>query len=106
VKTFRSILILMGLALTGVIICLFLGQPIWWFHWQDYEKGNQIISRVELFRAAHKRLPETLEEIGFDDPDTRVYYQKVSADEYWVWFAITVGEAATYSSSEKKWEFP
>ena len=83
---------------------LFLWQPVWLFHWQDLRTGDQIISRVEAFRRAHKYLPETLKEVGLDNPDLKVFYRKISEDEYCVWFGTSLGESETYSSRARKWE--
>lgn len=77
---------------------------MWLFHRQEFRIGDQIASRVEAFRMSLKRLPETLEEVGIDDRDLKVFYRKIRADEYCVWFGTSVGESVMYSSRTKKWE--
>jgi hypothetical protein len=80
------------------------GQPAWLFHWRDFRTGNEIVSRVEAFRTSHRRLPDTLHEIGIDDPDPRVFYRKASDAEFVVWFGTLLGESETYNSRTKQWD--
>ena len=89
---------------TTLAILLFLYQPVQLFHWSDFKTGNELVFRVEEFRVSHGRLPETLSDVGIDDADSRVFYRKVSDDEYRVWFGISVGESETYNSRTKKWD--
>ena len=100
-----------GLLGLGIFFCLaiavglFLWEPVWLFHRGELRTGNEIIARVEAFRASHGYLPETLKELGIDDQNLDVFYRKVSDDEYLVWFGRhSVGESETYSSRIKKWE--
>ena len=74
------------------------------FHRHELRTGNEIISRVETFRVSFGRLPESLKEVELDDPDLAVFYRKISADEYCVWFGTSLGESETYSSRTKQWE--
>jgi hypothetical protein len=86
-------------------LALFLWQPVWLFHRSELKTGNEIVARVDAFRTTHGGLPETLEEIGMNDSDLRVYYRKVSDDEYMVWFgAYSVGESVTFDSHTRRWE--
>jgi hypothetical protein len=87
-----------------VAIGFYAVQPVWLFHWRDFRSANEIVSRVEAFRVNHKRVPDTLHEIGIDDPDLRVFYGKTSDEEYIVWFGTTLGESETYDSKKRKWE--
>ena len=95
------------LALAGVVPLLtgflFLFQPVWLFHWQDFRTGNEIISRVEAFRKNNGRLPDTMTELRLNDPNLRVFYIKLSNDEYCVFFGTFLGESETYSSRSKDW---
>ena len=96
-----------SLGLLPVIVLvgiLYLYQPVRLFHRRDFEVGNNIISRVESFRKSHGRLPDTLAEVGINDPDLGVFYQKTSADGYEVWFGTSLGESETYDSQTKKWQ--
>ncbi len=83
---------------------LFLLQPVWLFHRQDFKTGEKIISKVEAFRKNHNRLPEDLKEAGINDPDDlRVFYQKMNENEYCVWFGTTLSESEAYTSRTRKW---
>ena len=88
----------------GITVGLFLWQPAWLFHWHDFRTGNEIVLRVEGFRTSHGYLPDSLKEVGLEDLDLKVFYRKISDDEYCVWFGTTLGESETYSSRTKKWE--
>ena len=83
---------------------LWLRRPAWLFNWREFRTGNEIVSRVETFRARNGKLPENLQEIGIKDPDLNVFYRKIDSDEYCVWFGTTLGESETYNSRSKKWE--
>jgi hypothetical protein len=96
-------LVLVVVIAAGAVI-LFLWQPVWLFHHSEFEVGNEIVSKIDAFQASHGYLPETLNEIGIDDPDLKVFYRKVSNDEYWVWFGTTLGESETFNSRTRKWE--
>jgi hypothetical protein len=75
------------------------------FHRSELRAGNEIVARVEAFRASHGHLPEALKEVGIVDTNLKVFYRKVNDDEYWVWFGRhSLGESETYSSRKKKWE--
>ena len=97
-------IVLLLSAFVGLALVLFLFQPDWLFHWQDFRVGNGIISRVDAFKKDHGRLPETLKEVGMNDPDLNVYYCKAVDDEYYVWFGTTLGESETFSSLARKWD--
>ena len=93
------------IALSFLAIAVFLWQPVWLFHWQGLRLGNEIVSRTEAFRSSHERLPESLKDVGMEDPDSRVYYDKLSETEYRVWFGLSsVGESETFDSRTKKWD--
>ena len=96
--------------LWAIFICslfvggLWLRRPVWLFNWQEFRKGNEIVSLVETFRTKNGRLPENLEEVGIKDPDLNVFYRKIGSNEYCVWFGTTLGESETYNSQSRKWE--
>jgi len=94
------LILVSGLGLTA---WLYLLQPVWLFHRCDFRVGNQIVSRVEVFRTTHGHLPETLDEIGFGDPDLGLYYHKVDEQSYWVWFGTSLGKSELYESQTKSW---
>jgi len=45
-----------------------------------------------------------LEDVGFNDSDLNVFYEKIGEAEYRVWFGTTLGESETYDSHTKSWE--
>jgi hypothetical protein len=84
---------------------LFHAHPGWLFYRHEFKVGNEIIAKVEAFRARHGRLPETLRDVGINDPDLNVHYDKIDENEYRVWFGISsVGESEVYDSRTKKWD--
>jgi len=92
------------LALVLCVLGLFLWRPVWLFYWGKFRTGNEIVSRIEAFRTREGHLPETLRDVGFDDPDSKLFYRLISSDEYCVWFGTSLGESETYSSRSKQWE--
>jgi hypothetical protein len=86
----------------GLTLGLFLWQPVWLLHSYELRTGNEIVSRVETFRASHGRLPETLREVGMKDPELKVFYRKFGDGEYGVWFGTTLGESVIFTSRAKK----
>jgi len=40
--------------------------------------GNEIVARVEVFRASHGHLREKLNEVGIDDPNLKFFYRKAN----------------------------
>lgn len=106
-RTSRHVLIVVVslVVLAGIVLGLFLSwRSDWLFHWREFGTGNQIVSRVNVFRMSHNRLPETLNELGVDDRDLKIFYRKVSNDEYCVWFGTTLGDSEIYNSRTKRWE--
>jgi hypothetical protein len=96
---------LVTLCVLAIAAGLFVSDPLWLFHRGQLRTGNEIIARVDAFRASHGRLPENLEEIGINDPDLTVYYRKVNDEEYLVWFGrYSVGESEIFDSRTKKWQ--
>ena len=73
----------------------------------DQKLGQQVVDRIEKFRATHHRLPSSLADIGMKDSEEGpIYYKKQSETHYIVWYGMsfTVGESVTYDSETKKWE--
>jgi|SRR5579859_2330945 len=90
--------------LAGATAMVFFNWPKWLFHHHEYTIANEMIPRIETFRASHHHLPATSDELGFHDPDERVFYIKVSDDEYCLSFGTTLGKSETYWSHERKWQ--
>jgi hypothetical protein len=85
-------------------VYLFIWQPVRIFHWQDFRNGNAIITRVEAYRGAHGRLPDTLGEAGINDADNQIFYRKAEDNDYVIWFGTFLGESETYDSRTKEWQ--
>jgi len=79
-------------------------RPLRLWDWQDFRNGDLVIQRIEAFRVEKGHLPESLEELGANDLSEHIYYQRVEAQDYRVWFSIGVGESETYESSTKRWQ--
>src|SRR6185437_13981874 len=95
-----------GLALATVLFAgwLWLTRPVWLFNWREFRAGHQIVAQVEAFRATNGRLPENLEQVGLQEINLKVFYRKISANDYIVWFGTPLGESKIYNSQRMKWE--
>jgi hypothetical protein len=68
------------------------------------EEGNALIERIDSFQKTTQRLPENLGELGIEEKmEGPLYYQKVSAEHYMVYFGTTVGESMIYRSEKRAW---
>ena len=105
ISSFISIrnLIWLSIVMSVGIVCVFIWQPVRIFHWQDFRKGKAIATRIEAYRSAHGRLPDTLGEPGMNDDD-RIFYRKEENNDYVIWFGTTLGESETYDSRTKEWQ--
>lgn len=91
----RIKLILLG------VICLFIFAC---GYGEKLKKGNQVIEKIEKFRAENKRLPNSLSEIGIIENESGpIYYKKENETKYVIWFGKSLGESATYDSAAKQW---
>jgi hypothetical protein len=92
-----------AIAFAAIAIALLVWQPTQLFHRSEYKVATQVIERVETFRRAHGQLPASLQDVGFSDPDLKVFYQKTTDQEYRVWFGTWLGESEVYDSERKQW---
>ena len=69
-------------------------------------EGNEIAAKIESFRQANRRLPDSLREIGLAEESEAgpIYYEKKSATRYWLWFGMELGESVTYDSEYGTWK--
>jgi hypothetical protein len=84
-----------------------LGGWMWWVSTTTQRLGEEVVRKVEGFRATHQRLPESLAEIGIEvksESDPPVYYRRESSDRYTVWYGLSLGKSMTYDSATRKWE--
>ena len=67
--------------------------------------GNEIVNKIENFKKAKGKLPETLSEIGIEEKEEGpIYYKKESETKYILWFGTTLGESVSYNSDTKEWK--
>jgi hypothetical protein len=96
----------------GVLSFLLLLLAFWGFFLRNErenrlkEKGSVLIEKIELFRLEHKRLPNTLEEMGIEERDgiDELYYDKRDSSNYTISFGTSLGESEFYYSDTKQWE--
>jgi hypothetical protein len=93
-------------------ICLFL---VWFVseflrEWECHEysafkKANEIIEKIEDYRKYHKKLPDSLEDIGEQERmEGPVYYNKWDSDNYTISFSgRSVGSSCVYHSETGEW---
>ena len=72
----------------------------------DYqEKGTQLIAKIENFKQLEKRLPNTIEELGIEEPmNEGPYYEKKDSVKYVVFFNIGFDNTLIYYSDKKEWK--
>ena len=70
------------------------------------EKGEKIIIKVEEYKYVHKKLPNSLSDLGLKELDGMdvIYYYKRDSIHYTVSFPISAEEHKFYYSDSKKWE--
>lgn len=72
----------------------------------EYQLGQQVIDKIEQFKTENRRLPESMNEIEpkYYTEEGPIYYQKLSASHYIIWFGLSLGESYTYDSENKRWQ--
>jgi len=99
-----------NLVVLAVSLCgLFL---VWFFYFRVsreeklIEKGNLIITKIERFKAAFNKLPNSLEDVGLKEElgVDALYYQKKDSINYILSFGTILGESKIYYSDTKTWE--
>ena len=85
-----------------LILCLFLWSE---FHdYQDRQKGNPIIEKIEHYRNAHGRYPASFSEIGVAQEEGGPFYMFDDRDNsFRLWFGRGLGESYEYDSRVKTW---
>ncbi|MCB1024644.1 MAG: hypothetical protein KDB79_09655 [Acidobacteria bacterium] len=70
-----------------------------------FDKGKEVVAKVENFRNEKGRFPNSLDEIGIDETESGpVYYKKTDDSKYIVWFGKELGESMIYDSDTKEWK--
>ena len=76
----------------------------WWMPDSRMFTAKRDIARIETFRKAHGRLPNSFAEIGIqEDESGPVYYQKQDDQNYIVYFGLRLGESEVYDSLSRTW---
>lgn len=65
------------------------------------DKGDVIISKVEVYKAKHGKLPETLGAINVAEEE--VFYRIEDRTNYIIWFGEELGESCAYRSEQRHW---
>lgn len=75
------------------------------------KKGEQLIILIEAFNDKNEYYPISLTELGVDERDVPIYYQRLDAlpfvnnrNNYEIWFGLGLGSSYVYHSDTKKWE--
>lgn len=73
---------------------------------KNMKKGDEIVQRIEDYKAAHDSLPNKLLDVVQSEYVGEVLfcYEKESDSSYTVWFGTTLGEGMYYYSDSKQWE--
>jgi hypothetical protein len=65
--------------------------------------SNAIVLRVEEFKRANGRLPNSLQEVGVEEYENCPSYCKTKDNGYLVWYGARFGQSDAYDSRTKKW---
>ncbi len=99
-KKIRNIIIILWIALNVVSISACNNRED-----KLIKKGNQVITKIEIYKKQNGVLPTSLSNIGIKEKEEGpLYYQKKDSIIYIVWFGTSEGESKTYYSDTKKWE--
>ena len=98
----KTVLIKIGLLLISVLIIILILQ--------NHEKnscqrvGDSLIDKIEVFRKTENRLPDSVAELGLEEPmNSGPYYEKKDSADYVVYFSVGFDETFIYHSKENKW---
>jgi hypothetical protein len=111
----KKILFIILFTLTILLALIWLLNPFCLFEkdncecmkWKHYSKAIETIQKIEDFRKHHDKLPDSLEEVGYE-PEEKVFggpifYRKINSKNYIIWFGTYLGESCTYHSDTKTW---
>jgi hypothetical protein len=96
------------LGFLAIVLCVYFYLSVFGpdeFVWRNrVRQGNQVAKKLEAFRQEHRRLPESLPEMGITvDESGPVFYEKCTDAQYVLWFGTTLGESMTYDTTTGKW---
>jgi len=72
----------------------------------DYQReGRSLIDKIETFRQTEHRLPNSVKELGLEEPmNNGPYYEKKDSINYIVFFAVGFDETYIYYSDKNEWK--
>lgn len=72
----------------------------------NYQKrGAFLIDKIETFRQTENRLPNSVEEIGLEEPmNSGPYYERKDNENYVIFYTIGFDESFIYYSDKKEWK--
>lgn len=95
-----------------ILLCFLILLFTWFFYLRNareerlMKRGDALLKKIEDYKVEHKRLPNSLEEIGMEERDgvDELYYTKRDSLHYNVSFGTSLGESKFYYSDSKRWE--
>lgn len=71
----------------------------------NYQKfGAYLIDKIETFRQTENRLPNSVEELGLEEPmNSGPYYKRKDSVNYVIFFTVGFDETFIYYSDKKEW---
>ena len=86
----------------GAIFSVF--GPDTFVYRNEIRRGNEMVARINAFRAHTGHLPASIEEIGATGKDLdKFFYQRCSDTQFNVWFGTALGESETFDSASNSW---
>lgn len=98
----RIALLLVSVSIAFIVIVLFVKYN----EKNNYQKrGAFLIDKIENFRQIEKRLPNSVEELGLEEPmNSGPYYERKDCENYVIFFTIGFDETLIYYSDRKEWK--
>jgi hypothetical protein len=73
---------------------------------RQIKQGDELIVKIEEFKAEKGYLPDSLEDIGIKETlEGPLFYEKKDSIHYMVWFGTSLGESMIYYSDTKEWDY-
>lgn len=102
----KKILIKIGLLVISILIAFTIVLFIQNNEKNNYQKcGAFLIDKIETFRQTENRLPNSVEELGLEEPmNSGPYYERKDSVNYVIFFTIGFDEMLIYYSDKKEWK--
>lgn len=70
------------------------------------KQGDELVLKIEGFKAEKGYLPNSLEDIGIKETlEGPLFYVKWDSINYMVYFGTSLGESMIYYSDTKEWDY-